>query len=109
MYKTHWPTSRRLDENAPPLRSISEINEFMEKIALVGQQRKRMIEQKRNEWHGSPAGFDVAMERAQSLLGSKQANNEEFIQILAEQLKKLPTKTMLSPHFHWLIQIRYKS
>ncbi|KTD71880.1 hypothetical protein [Legionella tucsonensis] len=89
VYKMHWPTSRRLDDNTPPLRSISEINEFMEKIALAGRQRNRMIEEKREEWSGSPAGFDVAMERAQSLLGSKQANNEEFMQILAEQLKKI--------------------
>lgn len=89
VYKTHWPTSRRLDDNVPPLRSISEINEFMEKIALAGQERNRMIEEKRKEWHGSPAGFDVAMERAQSLLESKQANNEEFMQLLAEQLHKI--------------------
>ncbi|HHF7365946.1 TPA: hypothetical protein ACPSKY_001050 [Legionella bozemanae] len=89
VYKTYWPTSRRLDDNVPPLRSISEINEFMEKIALAGQERNRMIEEKRKEWHGSPAGFDVAMERAQSLLESKQANNEEFMQLLAEQLHKI--------------------
>ncbi|QLZ70516.1 hypothetical protein FOLKNPGA_03330 [Legionella sp. PC1000] len=89
VYKTYWPTPRRLDDNTPPLRSISEINEFMEKIVLAGHQRKRMIEEKRNEWHGSPAGFDVAMERVQSLLGSKQATNEEFMQILTEQLKKI--------------------
>lgn len=89
LYKMHWPTSRRLDDNAPPLRSISEINEFMEKIARAGQERNRMIEEKRKEWHGSPAGFDVAMERVQSLLGSKPASNEEFMQLLAGQLHKI--------------------
>ncbi|KTD23415.1 Uncharacterised protein [Legionella lansingensis] len=64
-------------------------NEFMEKIAQTWQQRNRMIEEKRKEWKGSPAGFDVAMERTQSILGSKQGNNEDFIQILSEQLKQI--------------------
>ncbi|KTC87044.1 hypothetical protein [Legionella brunensis] len=89
LYATHWPTSRRIDDNTLPLRSMSEVNEFMEKISLVGQQRSGMIEEKRKEWKGSPTGFEVALERTQSLLGSKQVNNDTFIQVLSEQLNKI--------------------
>ncbi|HEM6747868.1 TPA: hypothetical protein U2J44_003238 [Legionella pneumophila] len=89
LYATYWPSSKRFDDNTLPLRSLSEINEFMEKISLIGQQRIIMIEQKRKEWKGSPAGFDVAVERAQSVLSSQKGNNQEFIQVLSEELKKI--------------------
>ncbi|WP_454782276.1 hypothetical protein [Legionella sp. WA2022007384] len=89
LYKTHWPTSRSLEDNTPPLRSLSEINEFMEKIVFVEQQRQRMIEEKKKEWCGSPAGFAIALERTQSIADSKELTDEEFMQILSEQLKKI--------------------
>lgn len=89
LYATYWPNTKRFDDNTLPLRSVAEINEFMEKISLLGQQRSIMIEQKRKEWKGSPTGFDVALERAQSALGSQKVNSQEFIQLLAEELKKV--------------------
>ncbi|HHS5295244.1 TPA: hypothetical protein ACTNOX_001170, partial [Legionella pneumophila] len=50
LYATYWPNTKRFDDNTLPLRSVAEINEFMEKISLLGQQRSIMIEQKRKEW-----------------------------------------------------------
>ncbi|CAM2753293.1 Uncharacterised protein [Legionella steigerwaltii] len=89
LYTTYWPTSKRLDDYSPPLRSLPEINEFMEKVALAEQKRLRIIEEKRKEWNGSPAGFEVAMERAQSILGSRDASHADLMQIFSEQLKKI--------------------
>ncbi|MGQ3889296.1 hypothetical protein ACQUW5_09720 [Legionella sp. CNM-1927-20] len=89
LYTIHWPTSKCLEDNAPPLRLMSEINEFMEKISLFWQQRSRMIEEKKKDWKGSSTGFEVAMQRTHSILTPKLANNEEFIQILSEELKKV--------------------
>ncbi|BCA96431.1 hypothetical protein TUM19329_27920 [Legionella antarctica] len=92
LYESHWPTSKRLDDNTPPLRLISEINEFMEKIILVAEQQHSrivMIEDMKKKWEGSPAGFDVAIERTHSETGSKQIDNEAFFQILSVQLKKI--------------------
>lgn len=47
LYQTHWPTSRTLEDNNPPLRSLSEANEFLDRIASTVQQRLRLIEEKR--------------------------------------------------------------
>lgn len=61
----------------------------MEKIAEVEQERFRIIEEKRKRWNGSPAGFEVAMERTQAILMSTDASNEKLMQVLSEQLEKI--------------------
>ncbi|WP_454784602.1 hypothetical protein [Legionella sp. WA2024007413] len=95
LYKTNWPTSKLLKDNTPPLRSLSEVNEFMEKIVIAEQQLLRMIEEKKKEWMGSPAGFAIAIERTQSISEAKETTNEGFIQILSEQLKKIAAEDEL--------------
>ena len=44
--KTYWPGAQRFNDNDPPLYSVSEINDFMEKIlSHAGEQCKIMIEE----------------------------------------------------------------
>lgn len=89
LYKAYWPSSKNFDDHTPPLRSMSEVNEFMEKMLLAAEQRSKSIEEKKKGWTGSDTGFDVAMARTQALLGSQQTNNEEFSQLLSQQLKQV--------------------
>ncbi|HAZ7573086.1 hypothetical protein OQJ02_06335 [Legionella sp. PATHC032] len=92
LYKMYWPTSKSIDDNTPPIRSISEINMFMEKIVSEVEQRNRIIEDKKKKWKGSPTSFDVAVERTQSLLGAKNVSDEQFIQLLSDQLQKIESE-----------------